>query len=198
VSLQFHALRKKTEGILSHAWYKPATPIAVMIQAAGKYAQYGASRTDRRIISINKIWRFRLYRSSARRYECSSNRFREDFFYTDNTLLSGLVIRHNLSRQNVFFKLRTAENRRRWRHRGNGGKALPFPPFPSYCTGEKRRFLHVENKFFGDEIMADAHASRRSEKRTMKPAAAITWRRRDRTWRNIFRSVVFPTLSAWR
>ena len=37
--LQFHALREKIEGVLPRTWYKPATPIAVMIHAAGKYAQ---------------------------------------------------------------------------------------------------------------------------------------------------------------
>lgn len=37
-------VRQKIKGALPRAWYKPATPIAVMIQAAGKYAHYGASR----------------------------------------------------------------------------------------------------------------------------------------------------------
>jgi len=64
MTLHIHA-PIKIKGVLPRAWYKPATPIAVMIHAAGKYAQYGASRPDRWIISINKIWRFRLYRSSV-------------------------------------------------------------------------------------------------------------------------------------
>jgi hypothetical protein len=51
---------KKIKGVLPRAWYKPATPIAVMIHAAGKYAHYGASRPDRWIISIQQNLAFSL------------------------------------------------------------------------------------------------------------------------------------------
>ena len=65
--------KSKRKGVFPRAWYKPATPIAVIIHTTGKYALCRRILSRQTDYQYMEIWRFRLYRYLPEDTVISSN-----------------------------------------------------------------------------------------------------------------------------